>query len=280
MKLCKYAHNPILEPNTENDWEDRCVLNPAVIYDETRKKFIMLYRAAGNDCRHQIKLGLAESDDGVRFTRMSKNPVFEGIHDEPDGGCVEDPRLVKIGDMYYLTYAARAYAPGRYWLEPYVEGVTKAPRYLDETDLYGEESPYFAKENITVSYLAATKNFRVYKKYGRITKPTVDDRDVYLFPEKIGGKYVKISRPKFKESSVKMTSTAERRMHKASAYGIRFKRSAGRRGARFSSKEGLIFMVRSFLSPCDFEFSCGKSVSEDKTVLRKSLSRQERLTKV
>ncbi len=206
MKLCKYAHNPILEPNTENDWEDRCVLNPAVIYDETSKKFIMLYRAAGNDCRHQIKFGLAESDDGVRFTRMSKKPVFEGIHDEPDGGCVEDPRLVKIGDMYYLTYAARAYAPGRYWLEPYVEGVTKAPRYLDETDLYVEESPYFAKENITVSYLAATKNFRVYKKYGRITEPTIDDRDVYLFPEKIGGKYVKISRPKFKESSVKMPS--------------------------------------------------------------------------
>ena len=161
MKLTKYSQNPILKPNPDNDWEERCVLNPAVVYDECRNKFVMLYRAAGNDVRHQIKLGLAESQDGLHFTRMSAEPVFVGSHEEADGGCVEDPRLTKIGDMYYLTYAARAYAPGRYWLEPYVEGVTKAPRYLDETDLLGEEVPYFAKENITVSYLAATKDFRV-----------------------------------------------------------------------------------------------------------------------
>ena len=206
MKLTKYSQNPILKPNPDNDWEERCVLNPAVVYDECRNKFVMLYRAAGNDVRHQIKLGLAESQDGLHFTRMSAEPVFVGSHEEADGGCVEDPRLTKIGDMYYLTYAARAYAPGRYWLEPYVEGVTKAPRYLDETDLLGEEVPYFAKENITVSYLAATKDFRVYKKFGRITEARVDDRDVYLFPEKVGGKYVMISRPKFKDVGVSMPS--------------------------------------------------------------------------
>ncbi len=206
MKLTKYNGNPILKPNPDNVWEERCVLNPAVVYDETKSKFVMLYRAAGNDVRHQIKLGLAESDDGVHFRRMSDQAVFTGSHEEPDGGCVEDPRLVRLGDMYYLTYAARAYAPGRYWLEPYVEGVTKAPRYLDETDSLGDEVPYFAKENITVSYLAATKDFLVYKKFGRITEATVDDRDVYLFPEKVGGKYVMISRPKFKNAGVSMPS--------------------------------------------------------------------------
>ena len=141
MKLTKYSGNPILKPNSDNAWEERCVLNPAVVYDEERNKFIMLYRAAGNDVRHQIKLGLAESNDGVHFTRMSGQPVFAGSHEEPDGGCVEDPRLVRLDDMYYLTYAARAYAPGRYWLEPYVEGVTKSPRYLDESDLLGDEVP-------------------------------------------------------------------------------------------------------------------------------------------
>ena len=87
-----------------------------------------------------------------------------------------------------------------------MEGVTKAPRYLDETDLLGDEVPYFAKENITVSYLAATKDFRVYKKFGRITEATVDDRDVYLFPEKVGDKYVMISRPKFRNAGVSMPS--------------------------------------------------------------------------
>ena len=67
MKLTKYNGNPILKPNPDNVWEERCVLNPAVVYDETKSKFVMLYRAAGNDVRHQIKLGLAESDDGVHF---------------------------------------------------------------------------------------------------------------------------------------------------------------------------------------------------------------------
>ena len=73
MKLTKYSGNPILKPNSDNAWEERCVLNPAVVYDESRNKFVMLYRAAGNDVRHQIKLGLAESDDGVHFLRECPN---------------------------------------------------------------------------------------------------------------------------------------------------------------------------------------------------------------
>ena len=206
MKFIKSESNPILSPNSKNGWEDRCVLNPAVIYDEENKRFVMIYRAAGNDKRHQIKLGLAVSSDGIHFDRVSDEPVFAPNHDEPEGGCVEDPRLVKLGDLYYMTYAARAYAPGQYWLEPYIEGVTKAPRYIDETDVIGETLPFFAQENITVTYLAATKDFKVYKKFGRITDSNVDDRDVYLFPERVNGKYVKISRPKYKNAPVKMPS--------------------------------------------------------------------------
>ena len=125
----------------------------------------MLYRAAGNDARHQIKLGLATSKDGINFVRKSDKPAFEGHHDDPDGGCAEDPRLMKIDGVYYLTYAARPYAPGRYWLEPYVEGVTKAPRYLDETDFFCDGLPSFANDNITVTYLAATKDFKTFKKF-------------------------------------------------------------------------------------------------------------------
>lgn len=198
MKIVKYKDNPILKPNN-NGWENRCVLNPAVIYDDDRKKFIMLYRAAGNDVRHQIVFGLAESDDGFNFKRVSDKPVFAPNHDEPEGGCVEDPRLVKIGDLYYMTYAARAYAPGQYWLVPYIEGVSKAPMYLDESDVRGEVLPKFAEENLSISYLAITKDFRTYKKFGRITESGIDDRDVLIFPEKIDGKFVMISRPKFKD---------------------------------------------------------------------------------
>ena len=82
MKFEKYKDNPILRPNAENEWEERCVLNPAVVYDDETQEFIMLYRAAGNDARHQIKLGLATSKDGINFVRKSDKPAFEGHHDE------------------------------------------------------------------------------------------------------------------------------------------------------------------------------------------------------
>ncbi len=206
MKLEKFAGNPILRPNPNNAWEERCVLNPAVVYDDAAEKFIMLYRAAGNDKRHQITFGIAESEDGVHFERTANAPVFAGRRDEPDGGCAEDPRLVRMGKTYFLTYAARAYAPGQYWLEPWVEGVSRPPMYLEKADVYGTELPQFARENTTVSYLAATNDFKHYKKLGRLTDPTVDDRDVLLFPETVQGNYVLVSRPKFKDAEVKMPS--------------------------------------------------------------------------
>lgn len=199
MKFKKFEGNPIFVPNEKNDWESLCVLNPAVIYDDENEEFVMVYRTAGNDVRHEIKMGLATSKDGFHFERKSDNPIFFGHQDDPDGGCVEDPRIVKLGDLYYMTYAARCYAPGQYWLEEWVEGVSKPPMYLDETDVHGEELPVMAKKNITVSYLAVTKDFKRYKKFGRITEPSVDDRDVVLFPDKINGKYVIITRPKFKD---------------------------------------------------------------------------------
>lgn len=206
MQLKKYGGNPILTPLKGSVWEERCVLNPAVVYDEQSKEFIMLYRAAGNDKRHQIRFGLAKSKDGVHFERAGTAPIFESRADEPDGGCVEDPRLTKMGDIYFLTYAARAFAPGQYWLEEWVEGESRPPMYLEDTDVYSAELPPFARENTTVTYLAATKDFRHYKKLGRLTEPDVDDRDVVLFSEKINGKYAMISRPKYKDGRVKMPS--------------------------------------------------------------------------
>ncbi len=202
MKLNRSENNPILSPVEGSAWESRCVLNPAVVYDENTQKFVMVYRSAGDDKRHEICMGLATSDDGVHFTRESDTPVFAPNRYEADGGCVEDPRIVKIGDGYYMTYAARTYAPGQYWLD--LENLS--PCYTDETDVIADELPVFAKKNTTVSYLALTKDFKKYKRLGRITETTVDDRDVLLFPEKVNGKYVLIRRPKYKTDLVKMPS--------------------------------------------------------------------------
>ena len=67
MEIKRYKNNPILVKGTDNAWENLCVLNPGVIYDENRKKFVMLYRAGGDDLKHMISVGIAESDDGFHF---------------------------------------------------------------------------------------------------------------------------------------------------------------------------------------------------------------------
>ncbi len=182
MKFKKYAGNPILEKNEKNDWESLCVLNPAVIYDDDNK-FKMLYRAAGQDKTHYIYLGLAESEDGFHFKRMSDKPVVSPTPDNFDSGCIEDPRLFKLGEWYYLTYASRAYAPGQYWAPDW--------KFLGDPPKYG---PSFLKTNCSLTSLAISKDLYNWKKLGRITDSRFDDRDVILFPEQVEGKWVKLSR--------------------------------------------------------------------------------------
>lgn len=185
MKLKKYSGNPILSPNPKNDWEDLVVCNPAAWYENGT--FYLLYRAAGNDVEHKIYIGLAESKDGYNFVRTSDKPVLSPGENNFDAGSVEDPRVVKFGDEFYMTYAFRPYPPGRYWEYQY-DGVL-APEHNKYT-------PRCLSENIGNTALAVSKDLRTFKKVGRLTEPSLDDRDVILFPEKINGKFYMLHRPK------------------------------------------------------------------------------------
>lgn len=191
MKFEKYSGNPILSPERKNQWENFCVLNPAVCFDEKTQKFVMLYRAGGDDVKHKIRLGLATSDDGIHFVRQSDKPAFDAEDYEPDGGCIEDPRMVCMDGRYFITYAARAFAPGRYWLPDKQFKAERGTWLVKQPDC----SPQFIQINHTVTYLAYTDDFVTYKKLGRITDSRLDDRDVVLFPRKINGKFYMISRP-------------------------------------------------------------------------------------
>jgi predicted GH43/DUF377 family glycosyl hydrolase len=186
MKLTKHENNPILSPLESSEWQSLVVTNPACIYDEERQKFIMLYRAAGKDIEHRVYLGLAESDNGIDFTRVSEEPVFGPSFDAYDAGCVEDPRMMKIGDWYYVTYASRPYAPGQYWL---MDGNPYKPE--DRPD----DFPVKYRESLTTTSLAVTKDFKKWYRCGPLTDPRYDDRDVYFFPEKVNGKWWMIHRP-------------------------------------------------------------------------------------
>ena len=150
LKLKRYSEKPILTPKPYNLWENRYVFNPAVIYDGNL--FHMLYRAQGFDMVSRI--GYAVSIDGVNFNRFEEPVFFPTEVYEASG--VEDPRITKIDDKYYMVYTA--YSP------------------------YG----------IRVA-MASTTDFIKWEKHG-IILPDIENKDAALFPEKINGKYVLLHR--------------------------------------------------------------------------------------
>lgn len=100
-KWQRASSEPILRPSSDaRSFESAGVFNPAVIKDKDGE-VVMLYRAQDRD--GTSRLGYASSLDGLYFTRRPE-PVLTPETEYEQGGGVEDPRLVKIEDTYYLTY--------------------------------------------------------------------------------------------------------------------------------------------------------------------------------
>ena len=151
MMLKRYEGNPILKPKPENDWESENVFNPTAVYD--RGLFHLLYRGMGRDGISRI--GYAVSIDGFDFFRFDKPVIVPKQILEP-WGC-EDPRVVKIENVFYMTYTA------------------------------------YSERGVRIG-LASTENFVQWERY-RIEWEEINNKDAVLFPEKIGGKYVLLHRP-------------------------------------------------------------------------------------
>jgi beta-1,2-mannosidase len=92
------SERPILSPQGEG-FESAGVFNPTVVKKDG--SFVMLYRA--QDHHGTSSLGYATSQDGIHFERHAA-PVMTAQEPYEKGGGVEDPRLQKFGDLYYLTY--------------------------------------------------------------------------------------------------------------------------------------------------------------------------------
>jgi len=106
------SNEPILSPQGSS-WEFAGTFNPAVLFVPFHghyqaphgipkyNKIVMLYRA--QDASGTSRLGYAESTDAIHFTRRPEPVLSPETDYERDGG-VEDPRLQKFGDTFYLTY--------------------------------------------------------------------------------------------------------------------------------------------------------------------------------
>ncbi|NCA97300.1 MAG: hypothetical protein EOM77_03865 [Bacteroidia bacterium] len=104
-------------------FESYATYNPAVVYDEDRDMFHMIYRSELPDnfnhyfddkyeLGHMSTLSYAYSTDGIHFTRGENNPIAWPTTNDEKGGGLEDPRMFKIVNdpnrggltTYYITY--------------------------------------------------------------------------------------------------------------------------------------------------------------------------------
>jgi len=178
LKLKRVEHNPIIKPDTKNQWEAFNTFNPAATYDDG--KVHILYRAQGYD--YVSAIGYAASSDGVHIDERLDKPIYSPFQDFENpgnvdpaaisrqyisgggyGGC-EDPRITRIDDRYYLTYVA----------------------------FDGINPPRVALTSISVDNFL-NKRF-LWEKPVLISPPGVVDKSAVIFPEKINGKYVVMHR--------------------------------------------------------------------------------------
>ena len=186
MLLERYSGNPVISPKADSWWQSEVTANPGAWYDAATGKVTMLFRASAADDEHKVYLGLAESANGYDFERVGDEPAVSPSHGF-DMGCVEDPRIVKFGDWYFIVYASRPFPAGKYWL--------KTPHEQWKPPFATEDWPLAMRESMSSSDLLLTNDFRTFYRGGRITDPMIDDRDAILFPEKIDGQFALLHRP-------------------------------------------------------------------------------------
>ncbi|HEY4711437.1 MAG TPA: hypothetical protein VIH69_01975, partial [Dehalococcoidia bacterium] len=166
LKLQRAQENPIIQPIKEHSWESKATFNPAAIY--LGGKVHIIYRAMSED--NTSVFGYATSQDGIHIDYRSPEPIYvprEAFEQKlmPGGnsGC-EDPRLTRIGTSLYMFYTA----------------------------YNGREFPRVAVTSISVTnFLNQEWNW---SKPVVITPPEIDNKDAFLFPQELGGKYVCVHR--------------------------------------------------------------------------------------
>ncbi|MCC7493076.1 MAG: hypothetical protein IT204_12030 [Fimbriimonadaceae bacterium] len=179
----RHPANPIVWPG-DLPWRMAVTFNPGVIHDEGR--FWLYERTAGSLYPFHCVIGLRVSDDGVHFKPVGDQPVWTPQQAGSAVGSVQDPRVVRIDDRYLMTYAYRPFA---YNYHPTGRGVpdVTTPPYPDFSGR--------AEDNQTRSGIAVSTDRRHWEHLCWPTPAELDDRDVILFPERIGGRYALLRRP-------------------------------------------------------------------------------------
>jgi predicted GH43/DUF377 family glycosyl hydrolase len=151
ITVSRHPKNPILKPNEKNPFEAHAVMNGSIVKDAN--KYTLIYRAESNEGKSVI--AKAKSKNGVDFTERK---LFIEPTEEWEKFGLEDPRVTKIDDLYYIFYTALSEFP-------------------------------FKPEGIKVG-LAISKDLETVSEKHLITP--FNAKGMSLFPDKINGKYTAI----------------------------------------------------------------------------------------
>lgn len=188
MKLTRISKEPIFKPVPENEWERSAVFNCGAVYENGL--FHMVYRATdigGHDRygKYINMLGYAVSKDLKTWHRLDEPIVKNDVPQELRGP--EDPRVVKIGDTFHMTYTGFGnrfsgdyricHATSKDLVNWKRQGVL-----LDEEN----KNSAFFPEKINGEYLllhrrhpdiwiASTKDFKNFDNHTKIMTPIADD---------------------------------------------------------------------------------------------------------
>src|SRR3989339_887913 len=176
----------ILKPIERNVFEQKAVLNPAIYQDG--KKVHMFYRAV--DRLHHSSIGYARLDGPTKVVERWNKPFMKREKGYESNG-VEDPRITKIDNTFYMTYVAH---DGKNALTSYAKATDifalKKQGIIAPMQTYDEIGKFLKPQNLKDRYFLFESYFE--ELSGRDV--LIWAKDTILFPKKIRGKYAMLIR--------------------------------------------------------------------------------------
>ena len=184
-------HGIILSP-TNNNFESTGVLNPG-IYQEGNKVHLF-YRGVANG--NYSTIGYAIAEGPLKIVSRNPQPLINRDFEYEKHG-VEDARIVKIEDVYYLTYTAYdgVNAMGALAVSKDMKNFEKKGIITPRVNYkqYKSFIEYCEKAKLNPKY---HHYYNLFNEIGLIDNEErlLRDKDIVLFPKKINGKFAMLHR--------------------------------------------------------------------------------------